>query len=322
MELRQAVATSAAAFRGIPNYAPTQVIIGPGAKPLLWNLLAVVLDPGDELVYADPAYPAYPAAVSYLGAKSSTFSLREDLDWRPDLDELAAAITPRTKAILLNSPNNPTGGILTREDLERIGELALRHDLLVIADEIYSRNVYGERFFSIAQVPGMQERTVIIDGFSKTYAMTGWRLGYAIAPPAIANALTFFANNTYQCTTTFVQKAGLAALAGGDADSNAMNETLRGRRDLIVDGLNAISGVTCAVPGGAFYAFPNVSAIEPDDIALSHYLLETAGVACLGGSCYGPAGAGRLRLSYATSNATIESALDAMGTALRDYKPA
>jgi aspartate aminotransferase len=321
-ELRDAVAASTTAFRSLPvAYTREHVIIGPGAKPLLWNLMAVMLDPGDEVVYADPAYPAYPAACAYLGAHAKTFALREDRAWSPDLDELAHAITPRTKVIILNSPNNPTGGTIPREDLARIADLVLEHDMLVISDEIYSRNVYDEAFSSIVQLPGMQERTVIVDGVSKSHAMTGWRLGYCIAPPEIVRAMTTFANNTYQCTATFTQFAGIAALTGDDAPTVAMNERLRARRDVVVARLNAMPGVRCEVPRGAFYAFPNVSAIEPDDLALANYLLEAAGVACLSGSSFGPAGAGYLRLSYATSTANLEKAMDRIAAALADYSP-
>ncbi len=314
-DLRAAIAHDAARFRGLKPYAPENVIVGPGAKPLLWNVFAVLLDPGDEVVFADPAYPAYRAAAAYLGARAVTFRLDEARDWRPDLDELRAAITPRTRAIVLNSPHNPTGGVMTRADLEVVADLALRHDLAIVSDEIYSRNVYGA-FASIAQIDGMQERTIVIDGFSKAYAMTGWRLGYCIAPPAIARALTLLANNTYQCVATFTQIAGIAALAGGDQDVVAMGERLQRRRDLIVDGLNALPGVQCARPGGAFYAFPNIAAIEPDDVALARMLLEEAGVALLGGSSFGPAGQGHLRISYATASANLREALSRLQAAL------
>jgi len=319
-ELRAAVALDAARFRSLPvPYAAENVVIGPGAKPLLWNLFAVLLDPGDEIVFADPAYPAYHAAASYLGARAVTFRLDEARDWRPDLDQLAAAITPRTRAVVLNSPHNPTGGVMTADDLAAVAEVALRHDLLVVSDEIYSRNVYGAPFASIAQVPGMQERTVLVDGFSKAFAMTGWRLGYCIAPPPIARALTLLANNTYQCVATFTQKAGLAALRGGTDAVLAMGERLRRRRDLIVGGLNALPSVRCVLPGGAFYAFPNIAAIEPDDARFAHYLLEEAGVAALGGSAFGPAGAGHLRIAYATSSAELRRALDRLSAAVAAY---
>jgi aspartate/methionine/tyrosine aminotransferase len=319
-ELRSAIAEYATRFRKLTTPYPMEnVVVGPGAKPLLWNLFAALLDPGDEIVFADPAYPAYHAAASYLGAKAVTFPLDGTNGWRPDLDRLAGVITRKTKAIVLCSPNNPTGGILTPADLARVAELAQQHDLLIVSDEIYSRNVYDAPFASIAQLPGMQDRTIIIDGFSKAYAMTGWRLGYCIAPPAIARALTLFANNTYQCTATFTQRAGIAALAGDDAVLEAMTATLQQRRDLIVNGLNAIPNVTCAMPGGAFYAFPDISAIEPDDAVLSRYLLESAGVAMLGGSAFGEAGRGHLRIAYATSSSELRRALAQIAPALAAY---
>ena len=206
-----------------------------------------MLDPGDELVYADPAYPAYASAASYLEAKPIPVHLLESRNWRLDLDELAAKVGPKTKAVVINSPHNPTGGVLLREDLERIAELAHRHDFLVISDEIYSRNRYVPHFHSISQIDGMRDRTIIVDGFSKAYAMTGWRLGYCIAPEAIAKMVTLFNNNTFSCVATFVQRAGIAALTGDDGPVQRMNEIFRERRDAIVAGLNAIPGVSCTV---------------------------------------------------------------------------
>ncbi len=305
-DLRQTIAEYAARFRGIEPLHRDNVVVAPGAKPAIWNTLAALLGPGDELIYADPAYPAYASAASYLGATPIAVPLRETKNWRLDLDELAANITPRTKVVVVTSPHNPTGGVLTRDDLQTIATLSHRHGFLVMADEIYSRNIYGSAFASITQCPGMVERTIIIDGFSKAYAMTGWRLGYAIVPPALARTVTLLANNTYSCVAPFVQRAGIAALRGPDDDVLAMNETFRTRRDLLVRGLNAIDNLSCTQPEGAFYAFPNVSKITTDDKALARFLLERAGIACLGGSCFGTAGNGYLRFSYAASVANIE----------------
>jgi aspartate/methionine/tyrosine aminotransferase len=305
-ELRDTIAEYAARFRGIAPFGRENVIVAPGAKPAIWITLSAILDPGDELIYADPAYPAYASAANYLGATPVPVALREDTDWRLDLDELAAKITPRTKVVVITSPHNPTGGVLTRDDLQTIADLAQHHGFLVVADEIYSRNVYGSAFASIAQHDGMRERTIIIDGFSKAYAMTGWRLGYAIVPAALAATVTLFANNTYSCVAPFVQQAGIAALTGPDDAVVAMSETFRGRRDRLVAGLNAIPGVSCRMPDGAFYAFPNVSQVTRDDRRLAAFLLNEAGIAVLGGSAFGSAGAGHLRLSYATSIAEIE----------------
>jgi aspartate aminotransferase len=322
-ELRETIAAHASSFRGLSeSFTRENVVVGAGAKPIIWNLLSALLDPGDELIYADPAYPAYASAAGYLEAKAVPVHLLESRDWRLDLDELAAKITPKTKAVVINSPHNPTGGVLTRGDLEVIAELAQRHRFLVIADEIYSRNIYGPSFVSITQIAGMRDRTIIVDGFSKAYAMTGWRLGYCIAPKTIAETVTLFNNNTFSCVATFVQRAGIAALTGDDGPVQKMNAIFRERRDAIVSGLNAIPGVSCTIPEGAFYAFPNVSKITSDDKHLAQWLLDNAGVACLGGSSFGAAGKGYLRFSYAASLDDIGWALAQLRDALPRYAPA
>ncbi len=321
-ELRDAIAAYASRFRGLATpYRRENVVVGAGAKPIIWNLLSALLDPGDQLIYADPAYPAYASAAGYLEAKAIPVHLLESRNWRLDLDELAAKVSDKTKALVINSPHNPTGGVLTREDLETIAQLAQRHDFLVIADEIYSRNIYGPTFESITTIEGMRDRTIVIDGFSKAYAMTGWRLGYCIAPEEIAKTVTLFNNNTFSCVATFVQHAGIAALTGDDGPVQKMNAIFRERRDAIVNGLNAIDGVSCTTPEGAFYAFPNVSRIAADDRHLAKWLLENAGVACLGGSSFGTAGKGYLRFSYAASLDDIAWALDQLREALPRYVP-
>jgi len=319
LELRETIADYAARFRGIAPYDPGQVVVGPGAKPVIWNTLCALLEPGDELIYADPAYPAYASAAAYLGAEPIAIPLREEMNWRLDLDELAARITPRTKIVVINSPHNPTGGVLTHDDLQTIADLSHQHGFLVMSDEIYSRNVYGSAFASITQCPGMPERTIVIDGFSKAYAMTGWRLGYAILPPALARPVVLFANNTYSCVPTFVQRAGIAALTGPDEPVREMNETFRERRDLLVAGLNAIPGISCTTPEGAFYAFPNISSITADDAVFARFLLEDAGIACLAGSHFGAAGTGYLRFSYAASMATIDLMLRRLAAAVPQF---
>ena len=316
-ELRDAIAEYAARFRNLPPYRRENVVVAPGAKPAIWNTLCALLDPGDELIYADPAYPAYASAARYLGARPIPIPLRESKNWRLDLDELAANITPRTKIVVVTSPHNPTGGVLTPDDLQTIADLSHQHGFLVMADEIYSRNVYGPAFASITQCAGMQQRTIVIDGFSKAYAMTGWRLGYAILPETLAATVTTFANNTYSCVAPFVQQAGVAALHGSDDAVVAMNETFRTRRDILVAGLNTIPNVTCKLPDGAFYAFPNVTRITADDKKLAAFLLQEAGIAALAGSSFGAAGAGHLRFSYATSITEIELML----ARLREFLP-
>jgi len=249
------------AFPGlrVPFFAEN-VVVAPGAKPIIWNLLTALLDPGDEMVYAEPAYPTYAAAAEYLRAVPVPVPLRESRKFSIDLDELTAKVTPRTKVLIINSPSNPTGGVLTRDDLAAIADLAEKFPrFVVITDEIYSRNIYGERFESFAQFEHLRDRTIVVDGFSKAYAMTGWRLGYCLAPPAIARAATLLANNTYACVSTFIQKAGMAALSGPDEPVVEMNEIFRKRRDVLVAGLNELPNVSCLVPDGAFYAFPNIS---------------------------------------------------------------
>jgi aspartate aminotransferase len=319
-DLRDTIAAYAAKLRGMAPFAREEVVITPGAKPLIWNTLSALLDPGDEMVYADPAYPAYASCASYLGANAIAVPLLERTGFRLDLDELAARISRRTKLLVINSPHNPTGGVLTREDLETIAELAIRNDVLVVADEIYCRNLYDGAFVSIASLPEMRERTIIVDGFSKAYAMTGWRLGYGIMPAHIARNVTLFNNNTFSCVATFVQHAGIEALEGPDEPVKQMVEEFRVRRDAIVAGLNSIPGVTCQTPAGAFYVFPNVSRFTTDDKALATYLLDDAHVAGLAGSSFGAAGRGYLRFSYAASLEHIATALDRLRTALPRFK--
>jgi aspartate/methionine/tyrosine aminotransferase len=319
-ELRDAIAAYAGTFRGIPPFARENVVVGPGAKPLIWNTLSALLDPGDEMIYADPAYPAYASCASYLQAKPVPVALLESRNFRLDLDELVAKVTNKTKLVVLNSPQNPTGGVLTTEDLQVVVDLAHKYNFLVLSDEIYSRNIYGPSFVSIAQFEGMRDRTIIVDGFSKAYAMTGWRLGYVILPERLAHAVTLFNNNTFSCVAPFVQKAGIAALHGDDAPIVAMNETFRERRNVIVAGLNAIDGVSCTMPDGAFYAFPNVAKVTMDDKRLATFLLEEAGVGCLGGSCFGEAGRGYLRFSYAASSEDIAKAIARVAEALPKYR--
>jgi aspartate aminotransferase len=320
--LRATIAEYAGRFRRIsPAYGPENVVISPGAKPIIWNILSALLDPGDEFVYFDPAYPAYASCASYQQAKIIAIPLLESRNWRMDLDELARRVSDKTKAVVINSPHNPTGGVLTRGDLERIAELAQRHDFVVIADEIYSRNFYLDMpYVSIASIDGMRDRTIIVDGFSKAYAMTGWRLGYAVMPERLAKTVTLFNNNTFSCVATFVQMAGIAALTGDDAPVQRMNEIFRQRRDRLVNGLNEIPGVACTLPEGAFYAFPNVTEIAHDDRALAKFLLEEGGVACGGGSSFGAAGKGYLRFSYAASLEDIDWALESIAKTIPKFK--
>lgn len=320
--LRTSIAQYASRFRNItPEWQPENVVVGPGAKPVIWNTLSALLDPGDEFVYFDPAYPAYASCASYHQAAIHAIPLLESRNWRMDLDELARRVSSKTKVVVINSPHNPTGGVLTTSDLEFIADLAERHDFLVLADEIYSRNFYLEsEYVSIASLPRMRDRTIVVDGFSKAYAMTGWRLGYALLPERLAKTVTLFNNNTFSCVATFVQMAGIAALEGPDEPVVRMNEIFRTRRDRLVEGLNQIAGISCLLPEGAFYAYPNVSAITQDDRALAKFLLEEGGVACGGGSSFGAAGKGYLRFSYAASIEDIDWALESIAKTLPNFK--
>ena len=320
-ELRDTIAQYASTFRKMPGaFTRENVVVAPGAKPIIWNTLSALLDPGDELVYADPAYPAYASAANYLGAKAIPVPLLESKNFRLDLDELAAKVSHKTKVLVINTPHNPTGGVLLRADLERIAELSHQYGFLVMSDEIYSRNLYEGEFLSISELPGMKERTIIVDGFSKAYAMTGWRLGYAILPAELAPVVTLFNNNTFSCVATFVQMAGIAALTGPDDDVLRMNEIFRQRRDRLINGLNKIENLSCTLPEGAFYAFPNVTNITHDDKALAAFLLGEAGIACLGGSGFGAAGAGYVRFSYAASFEDIDLLLERLAEHLPHFK--
>jgi aspartate/methionine/tyrosine aminotransferase len=318
--LRDTVAAYAGSFRGIEPFRRDEVVVSPGLKPLIWNVLCALLDPGDEVLYADPAYPAYAGGAAYLQANPVPVPLLESADFRLDLDVLAAKMSARTKVLILNSPQNPTGGVLTREDLQTIAELAIRYDVTVVSDEIYSRNLYDGEFVSIATFDGMRERTIILDGFSKAYAMTGWRLGYGVMPAPIAKTVALLAQNNYSCTATFVQEAGVAALLGPDEPVLAMVDEFRVRRDRIVAGLNSLPGITCRVPRGAFYAFPNVSGVTKDDKALARFFLEEAYVAGLSGAGFGPAGRGHMRFSYANSLANIDAAIERMRAVLPRFQ--
>ncbi len=320
--LRATIAEHASRFRRVdPEWQQQNVVIAPGAKPVIWNTLSALLGPGDEFVYFDPAYPAYASAASYLEAKVHAIPLLESRNWRMDLDELERRVSAKTKVVVINSPHNPTGGVLTRSDLEFIANLAQEYDFLVLADEIYSRNFYlDSEYLSIASLPGMRDRTIVVDGFSKAYAMTGWRLGYALMSEDLARTVTLFNNNTFSCVATFVQMAGIEALTGPDEPVLRMNEIFRTRRDRLIDGLNAIPGISCLLPEGAFYAFPNVSEITQDDRGLAKFLLEEGGVACGGGSSFGPAGKGYLRFSYAASLDDIDWALQSIKETLPKFK--
>jgi aspartate aminotransferase len=314
-ELRDAVALELSRTRGV-EVVPERVLIANGAKPFLFFTILATCEPGDEVVYPDPGFPIYESAIRWAGGTPVALPLREDLGFSFDLDELGAALSERTKLVILNSPQNPTGGLTPAADLAAAAELLLETDAWVLSDEVYARIVYGDEFASIASVPGMLERTVLLDGFSKTYAMTGWRCGYAAVPEPLVEPLTRFFINSTSCVPPFVQLAGVAALTGPQDAVTAMVAEFEARRDLIVAGLNELPDVSCRSPRGAFYVFPNVADVPISAETLADRLLEEAGVAVLAGAAFGAEGAGHLRLSYANSQANLARALERMGAFL------
>lgn len=317
MEARETVADYLNKTRGV-TWDREEIVMGPGGKPLIAYSIMACVDEGEEVLIPDPTYPAYESITSFVGAKPIPVPILEEKDFRFDVNELEKYITPKTKMLIVNSPQNPTGGVLTQNDLKVIAELAQKHNFLILADEIYSRMLYdGHKHHSITSIPGMKERTIMLDGFSKTYAMTGWRLGYIAAPKEIAERISKLTLNIVSCTATFTQIAGIEALTGPQDAVDEMVKEFVERRDLIVDGLNAIDGITCRKPKGAFYVFPNVKSFGKKSKEIANYLLEEAGVACLWGTAFGVHGEGYIRFSYATSKENIKKALDRTEKALK-----
>jgi aspartate aminotransferase len=314
-DLRKAIAEDAGQRRGM-TFEPEQVVVAPGTKPLILLPMLALLEPGDEVIYPDPGFPSYEAAIGIAGGTPVPVPLVEERGYDLDLAAFDAALSPRTRLVLLNSPGNPTGGINAPETLAHVAQAAREHDLWVLSDEIYGRLVYGGEAPSVVQLPGMAERTIIADGFSKTYAMTGWRLGFGIMPQSLAGRMDLLLTHSVGCTATFTQFAGLEAIRGPQGEVDAVVAEFRRRRDRIVEGLNAIPGIHCPMPQGAFYAFPNVKAFGRPAAELAGYLLQEAGVAVLPGTAFGRNGEGYLRLSYANSMDNIVRALGRMARAL------
>lgn len=304
LELREAVSEYISKTRDI-KVTPDEVIITPGGKDVIFGTMLSLLDEGDEAIYPNPGYPIYESAIRLVGAKPVPMPLREENDFAFDRHEFEKLVSPKTRLIVINSPANPTGGILSYEDLEFIADIAKKNDIMILSDEIYSRIVYEGKFVSIASLPGMKERTIILDGFSKTYAMTGWRLGYAVANKEVIEALKRVAVNSFSCVATFVQMAGIEALRGPQDEPERMRKEYEERRNLIVQGLNEIPGFSVKMPKGAFYAFPNVKKVGKPSKELADYLLYEAGVCTLSGTAFGEYGEGYLRFSYATSKENI-----------------
>lgn len=317
MELRETIANYVSKTRRI-KVDPEEVVVTPGGKPVIFHGLLATLNPGDEVIYPNPGYPIYESVIHFLGAKPVPLALREEKNFSFDVSELQSKVGPRTKMIIINSPQNPTGGILSTSDLEAVAELALRYDCWVFTDEIYSRIMFDDEFYSITAIPGMKERTIILDGFSKTYAMTGWRIGYGVMPKSLAVDVARLETNSESCTATFTQIAAIEALTGPQDATIAMIQEFKQRRDMIVAGLNEIDGISCLMPKGAFYVFPNVTKAcrklgLADAKQLQHKLLYDGNVAVLPRSSFGIRNEGEtdeyLRLSYATSRADIAEGL-------------
>lgn len=315
LEFREVIAEHISETRGVAIH-PDEVTVTPGAKPIIFFTILALVDEGDEVIYPNPGFPIYESVIDFIDAKAIPLPLREEVNFRFRIEDLEAAISDQTKLLIINSPQNPTGGTLAKSDLEAIAELATKHDFYVLTDEVYSRILYEGVHDSLISFPGMKERTILLEGHSKTYAMTGWRLGYGIAPIELADKITQLTINSNSCTATFTQFAGIEALKGPQDFVHDMVTEFRLRRDAIVDGLNAIEGVSCIKPLGAFYVFPNVSRLPLSCQDLSDYLLEDAGVAVLPGTAFGKYGDGYLRLSYANSLENIQEALARMDSAI------
>jgi aspartate aminotransferase len=309
-ELRQALAEYVSRTRNV-KVTPEEVVVVPGGKPIIFFTILALIDEGDEVIYPNPGFPIYESMIHYVGGRAVPIHLKEDRDFALDVNELAALINDRTRLIILNSPQNPTGGVLERADIEQIARVIGDRNIMVLSDEIYSRLLFdGGQHFSIMSVPGMQERTILLDGFSKTYAMTGWRMGYGVMRPELAAHMTRLMTNSNSCTASFTQIAGIEAITGDQSSVDHMRDEFQRRRDMFVAGLRKIKGFSCRMPKGAFYAFPNIAATGWKSKPLADALLEQAGVASLSGASFGEFGEGYLRFSVANSLENLQSALD------------
>jgi aspartate aminotransferase len=309
IELREVIAQHVSETRRV-NVMPDEVVVVPGGKPIIFFSILTLAEDGDEIIYPNPGFPIYESMINYVGAKAVPIRLREELEFRLDVDELAGLINDRTKLLILNSPQNPTGGVLTKEDIDAIARVIGDRNIMVLSDEIYSRLIFEGEHHSIMSIDGMKERTILLDGFSKTYAMTGWRMGYGVMRPDLATHISRLVTNSNSCTASFTQVAGIEALRGSQDVVDAMRAKFEKRRDVMVAGLNKIKGFSCRVPHGAFYVFPNITKTGWPSKKLADALLEDAGVAALSGTAFGDFGEGYLRFSVANSIENIEKALD------------
>lgn len=313
--LKAALVNDVKRWKGIDT-TPEQVVVTPGAKPIMFYAMLALINEGEEVIYPNPGFPIYESMARYVGGTPVAARLREANDFRMDVAEVASLVTDKTRMIVTNSPHNPTGSILTDEDVREIARIAVEHDLVVLADEIYGRLQYEGEPLSIATLPGMAERTITLDGFSKTFAMTGWRLGYGIVPEWLAPSFARLVINSVSCTNAFTQVGAIAALTGPQDAAQAMRTEFIARRSLIVEGLNAIPGVSCVMPHGAFYAFPNFSSFGRTSNQIADHLLYDAGVCGLSGTAFGEYGEGHLRFSYANSREKLSAALERIADSL------
>jgi aspartate/methionine/tyrosine aminotransferase len=308
-ELRQAIAEYISRTRAI-KVSPDEVVVVPGGKPIMFYAILALIDEGDEVIYPNPGFPIYESMINYMGGKAVPIQLREERDFTLDVNELPALITDRTKLIIFNSPQNPTGGVMPRKDIEQVAKIIGDRNILVLSDEIYSRLLFEGEHFSIATLPGMRERTIILDGFSKTYAMTGWRMGYGVMRADLATHITRLMTNSNSCTASFTQIAGIEALRGDQSAVEHMCAEFKKRSEMFVAGLNKINGFSCRQPKGAFYVFPNITMTGWKSKPLADALLDQAGVAALSGTAFGEFGEGYLRFSVANSLENLQQALE------------
>jgi aspartate/methionine/tyrosine aminotransferase len=307
-DLRQTIADYVSRTRNVP-VSSEEVVVVPGGKPIIFFTILALIEAGDEVIYPNPGFPIYESMINYSLGKAIPIRLREERDFSVDVKELASLISDRTKLIILNSPHNPTGGTLTKKDVLEIAEAIGDRNILILSDEIYSRLIFEGEHFSIMSVPGFKERTILLDGFSKTYAMTGWRMGYGVMRPDLAVPIARLMTNSTSCTASFTQVAGIAALRGDQSSVDKMCAEFKRRRDAFVTGLNKIKGFSCRIPKGAFYVFPNITKTGWPSKKLADALLEEAGVACLSGTAFGEYGEGYLRFSVANSLENLNTAL-------------
>ena len=301
---------------GRGEYTPDEIVVGAGGKPFLYYTIMALVGPGDDVIYPDPGFPVYESVTCYAGANPVPLPILEEKNFRFTANDLRERVTDRTRLLILNYPHNPTGGTLDRDELEAIAEIAIENDIVVLSDEVYAHMLFDGEHLSIGTLPGMRERTIMLETFSKTYAMTGWRLGFVAAPAEIADKLTQLITNSVSCVPPFIQLAGVKAILDDQTESRTMMEDFKRRRDFFVSGLNEIPGISCKMPDGAFYAFPNVSGVDMSAEVLADHLLDTAGVATLPGSAFGAHASNHLRMCFANSMEDLEKGLDRIAGAL------